>query len=121
MANGLYPTTQTFLPNGKMNEFTLQSTPAVNSLLLALNGVIQHAGIDYTLVGNLITTTLTPLAGDKLLAFYTASGSFPAPPVRTPFAGSDWHSEGKKISGTSPSRGWIQWMQQITDVLSPKS
>jgi hypothetical protein len=121
MANGLFPTTQTFAPDGVMKQFTLSSTPAVNSLLMALNGVILHPGSDYSLSGNVVTLGVAPANGDKLLAFYTASGSFPAPPLRTPFAGSDWHASGQKISGTSPSRGWIQWMQQITEVLSPKS
>ncbi len=121
MPNGLYPTTQTFSPDGTMKAFTLENTPALNSLLMALNGIILHPGADYSLAGNVVTLFVAPSLGDKLLAFYTASVAFPAPPVRTPFAGSDWHASGQKIHGTSPSRGWIQWMQQITNTLSPKS
>jgi hypothetical protein len=120
MANSLFPTTQVFAPNGTSRAFTLNSIPAANSLIIALNGVILHPTFDYTLSGNVFTLVLVPSVGDRLLAFYTSAADFPAPPVRTPFAGSDWHSQGQKIHGTSPSRGWIQWMQQITKTLSAK-
>jgi hypothetical protein len=82
MANVNYPTVQTLAPDGVTNTFTLTSTPDTDSLLLIWNGIVQKAGSDYTLAGQIVTMTLVPGATDALLAYYTA-----APPSPT-FSGS---------------------------------
>ena len=120
MSATLYPTLQSFTPDGVSASFTLNNAPAADSLLVVLNGLILHPGVDFTIVGQVVTIGIVPMVGDNVIAFYTPAVRFPAPPVRTPFAGADWHAAGKEISGTAPSRGWIQWLQQITLMLSTK-
>jgi hypothetical protein len=59
--------------NGSNVTFTLAFTPSpAASLILVLNGVIQHqgAGKDYTISGNTITFAVAPTTGDILLAWY---------------------------------------------------
>lgn len=63
------------IPSGTMNGtnkvFTLSQSPnPPNSLLLFLNGIEQHPGVDYTLSGATITYAVAPLATDWQLANY---------------------------------------------------
>ena len=62
----------TGLINGINAVFTLVRAPApAASLILYKNGLIQTAGINYTLVGATITFTVVPLATDTIaVAFY---------------------------------------------------
>jgi hypothetical protein len=46
-------------------------TPNGIFFLYSLNGIIQKPGIDYTLVGTLITMTVSANPGDQFLAWYT--------------------------------------------------
>ncbi|MCS7025695.1 MAG: hypothetical protein NZV14_12915 [Bryobacteraceae bacterium] len=66
------------LLNGSNATFTLSNTPnPASSLQLFRNGVMQKAGLDYTLAGNTITfaPTSIPQANDILLASYRLGGS----------------------------------------------
>ena len=60
--------------NGSNDAFTLTETPAANSLILQVNGVIQRPGSsrEYALSGKTITfnTNDIPQTGDTLFAFY---------------------------------------------------
>lgn len=70
--------------DGANTAFTLSGTPSPgSSLVVYLNGLLQAAGVDYTLVkGNVIqfVAASTPQPGDTLLASYrlaTTTGSMP--------------------------------------------
>lgn len=73
---GSNPTTDVFNepPAGEADgsnvEFTLEFTPAANSLQLFLNGVLREVDNDYTLSGTTITFTTAPVNGSILLATY---------------------------------------------------
>lgn len=60
--------------NGSNTTFTLTHTPNPSvSLQLYENGIMQRAGVDYTLSGSTITMTQAPMGGsspDTLVAFY---------------------------------------------------
>ena len=65
------------VPSGTINGvnagFTLQTAPSpAQSLLLAVNGVIQKPGVDFTLSSNTVTflAGAIPEAGDELLSWY---------------------------------------------------
>jgi hypothetical protein len=65
------------LINGSNAVFTLASTPSpAASLQLYRNGVLQKLGLDYTLVGNVITfaTASAPQVEDVLLSSYRLAG-----------------------------------------------
>lgn len=65
-------------PNGTTTTFTLANTPSpASSLSLYRNGVLQSAGVDYTLSGSLIVflNGSIPQAGDLLQAFYRMPGT----------------------------------------------
>jgi hypothetical protein len=66
------------LINGSNVTFTLAEAPNPStSLGLYRNGLLQRAGTDYTLSGNVITfaTAATPQVGDQLLAYYRVAGA----------------------------------------------
>lgn len=60
------------LINGTNAAFTLLHTPAGSSLQLYRNGIVQTAGIDYTLSGSAITFNQVsiPQTSDALIAWY---------------------------------------------------
>lgn len=63
--------------NGANRSFTLANSPSpAMSLDLYRNGLVQSAGVDYTISGNTITflQVATPQPGDLLQAFYRAAG-----------------------------------------------
>ena len=52
-------------------QFALANIPAINTLMVAANGVMQRYGTDYTLVVNLVTfTSFTVEQGDTLWTKY---------------------------------------------------
>jgi hypothetical protein len=64
--------------NGANNTFSLSQMPAPPaSLAVYRNGLIQTAGLDYTLLGNSMTflSGATPEAGDTLIAYYRVAGA----------------------------------------------
>src|ERR1017187_6935809 len=66
--------------------FTLPEAPNPTvSLQLPLNGVLQTPGVDYTLVGNVITYIhASPLSSDIQLAFFRYAGVVPPVPPPPP-------------------------------------
>jgi hypothetical protein len=63
------------IPSGTINgsnvTFTLQNAPdPALSLFFCRNGLVQLAGVDYSLSSNIITFTQAPLTGDSLLGWY---------------------------------------------------
>src|ERR1019366_2514165 len=72
--------------NGSNASFTLSAVPApTSSLYLYRNGVLQKAGLDYNLSGNIVQFLAgsTPQPGDTLLASYrvTPTGTPQGPPA----------------------------------------
>jgi len=72
--------------NGSNATFTVSTAPTPSSsLALYRNGILQKAGLDYTLAGNTIqfTAAAIPQAGDTLLASYrvTPTGAPQGPPA----------------------------------------
>jgi len=72
--------------NGANTSFTLRAVPApTSSLALYRNGVLQQAGLDYSLSGNTVQFLAgsTPQPGDTLLASYrvTPTGTAQGPPA----------------------------------------
>ncbi len=72
--------------DGANTTFTVSAAPTpVSSLALYRNGMLQKAGLDYTLSGNTIQflTASTPQPGDTLLASYrvTPTGAPQGPPA----------------------------------------
>src|ERR1035441_5190113 len=72
--------------NGSNACFTLSAVPApTSSLYLYRNGVLQKAGLDYNLSGNIVQFLAgsTPQPGDTLLASYrvTPTGTPQGPPA----------------------------------------
>ena len=67
--------------DGSNTQFSLSGSPnPVSSLSLYRNGVLQKAGLDYTLNGQTVTFTsaATPQPGDTLLASYRLAGAAPS-------------------------------------------
>jgi hypothetical protein len=60
---------QLFSPSGTQTSFTLDENPGlISNTDVALNGVVQRPGVDYTLSGSVITMSALPPAGtDSLL------------------------------------------------------
>jgi hypothetical protein len=67
--------------NGSNRSFSLANTPSpATSLDLYRNGLVQTAGVDFTIAGSTITflQVATPQTGDLLQAYYRAAGVGPA-------------------------------------------
>ena len=56
--------------NGVNTIFTLANTPNDDSLVLTRNGAALQLTDDYIISGNVITMSIAPESGDKLVAFY---------------------------------------------------
>lgn len=76
--------------DGVNTTFTLSQTPnPPTSLLLFINGLRQHSGVDFTLAGNTITLTgFVPTVGQNIVASYRFV-STGAPPVQPPIIQAD--------------------------------
>lgn len=59
-----YRETPTGTINSSNKTFTITRTPTNNSEILYLGGLVQHAGVDYTLSGTTITYTVAPDTGN---------------------------------------------------------
>jgi len=61
--------------DGGTTDFTLDSTPVVNSVQVFLNGLLQEegSGKDYTLSGTTVSFATAPESGDILLIHYVAN------------------------------------------------
>lgn len=56
--------------NGSNGVFTLSAVPVAGSDQVYLNGLLQEAGVDYSLSGAVVTFAETPLPGDRVRACY---------------------------------------------------
>jgi hypothetical protein len=65
--------------DGNNAVFTISETPA-GVLLLSLNGVEQHKGIDFTINANKITYAVAPFPGDWHIVFYGTTKAGDVPP-----------------------------------------
>jgi len=54
--------------NGVNTTFTITQAPVTNGLFLALNGLAQSSGVDYTFVGTTISFVVAPPTGSVILA-----------------------------------------------------
>ena len=61
--------TFTGLINGTNDQFTLASSVRGGSETVYLNGLLQEAGVDYTVAGDVITFTSVPQTGDKVVIY----------------------------------------------------
>jgi hypothetical protein len=61
--------TFTGLINGTNDQFTLSSSVRGGSETVYLNGLLQEAGVDYTVAGDVITFTSVPHTGDKVVIY----------------------------------------------------
>ncbi|HVP00102.1 MAG TPA: hypothetical protein VMT15_18655 [Bryobacteraceae bacterium] len=95
--------------NGLNTTFTLASTPSPsNSLMLYVNGLLMHQGLDYTIAGSTITFALasTPQTSDVLLASYRYAnpnnplGSLTAPQVVCSAVGTSTSNAASTTLGT---------------------
>lgn len=66
-------TNQTIVPDGSTSTYTLDQSATADSILVSINGVSQTPGIDYTVVGNSISFTTTPLDTDIAQVRFIAS------------------------------------------------
>jgi hypothetical protein len=64
--------TQTIIADGLSSIYTLTSPAAANTILVAINGVIQVPFDAYTTTSNIITFFTAPLAGEKIDIRYLA-------------------------------------------------
>ena len=55
--------------NGTNDEFTLNEEVRAGSETVYLNGLLQEAGVEYTVAGSVVTFTTAPLAGDKVVIY----------------------------------------------------
>ena len=64
--NGQYSviTNQTINGTGSANTFSLAQSATSDSVFVTINGISQTPAVDYTVLGNVITFTTTPIVGD---------------------------------------------------------
>lgn len=68
-------TNQTIIPDGSTSTYTLDQSATADSILVSMNGVSQTPSIDYTVTGNSISFTTTPLDTDIVQVRFIASTS----------------------------------------------
>jgi len=66
-------TNQTIVPDGSTSTYTLDQSATADSILVSMNGVSQTPSIDYTVTGNSISFTTTPLDTDIVQVRFIAS------------------------------------------------
>jgi hypothetical protein len=60
--------TDQFLGTGSTTQFALSDIPAdANSLIVSINGVLQAAPANYTIAGNILTFSSTPLLNENII------------------------------------------------------
>ena len=64
-----------FSGDGTSSVFTLKNGATQNGILVSINGTVQQPGYAYTVVGNQITFTETPLTTDQIDVRYLAAAS----------------------------------------------
>jgi hypothetical protein len=60
--------------DGKNSTFTLSTTP-VGVVFVFYNGLLQTPGQGYTISGNSLKLSWTPIAGDTVVAMYFSNAS----------------------------------------------
>jgi hypothetical protein len=66
-------TNQTITPDGSTSTYPLDQSATADSILVSMNGVSQTPTIDYTVTGNAISFTTTPLDTDIVQVRFIAS------------------------------------------------
>ncbi len=66
---------QTINPNGSTDTFTLNESTSAESILVTINGLNQTPEVDYTVVGDQITFTTTPIVTDIIQVRFIARTS----------------------------------------------
>jgi hypothetical protein len=66
-------TNQTITPDGSSISYTLDQTTTADAILLTINGISQTPVIDYTVAGNALTLTTTPLTSDIIQVRFIAA------------------------------------------------
>lgn len=66
-------TNQTISPDGSTVTYTLDQSTTADAILVSINGISQTPSVDYTVVGNSITFTTTPLTSDIVQVRFIAS------------------------------------------------
>lgn len=57
-------TSETITPTGLINDYTLLNSATTDGVLVSINGTLQQPSTSYTVSGNIITFTETPLSSD---------------------------------------------------------
>ena len=65
---------QSITPNGSANAFVLTSSTTTSGVIVSLNGVIQSPTTAYSVSGNVITFTETPLTTDIIDVRFISTG-----------------------------------------------
>ena len=65
---------QTITPSGSSNAFVLTSSTTTSGVIVSLNGVVQSPATAYSVSGNLITFTETPLTTDIIDVRFISTG-----------------------------------------------
>lgn len=65
---------QTITPSGSANAFPLSTSTTTSGVIVSLNGVIQSPATAYSVSGNVITFTETPLTSDIIDVRFIATG-----------------------------------------------
>ena len=68
-------TNQTITPDGSTSTYVLDQSTTADSILVSMNGVSQTPSVDYTVTGNSISFTTTPLDTDIVQVRFIASTS----------------------------------------------
>ena len=66
---------QTINPNGSTDTFTLNESTTAESILVTINGLNQTPSVDYTVAGDQITFTTTPIVTDTIQIRFIARTS----------------------------------------------
>jgi len=66
-------TNQTIVPDGSTTTYPLDQSATADSILVSMNGVSQTPTVDYTVTGNAISFTTTPLDTDIVQVRFIAS------------------------------------------------
>jgi hypothetical protein len=57
-------TNQTITPDGSSSSYTLDQSSTADAILVTINGISQTPTVDYTVAGNVIAFSTTPLSTD---------------------------------------------------------